>query len=389
MRAFEQRLSDLLLDVYESAADPRHWQVFLKNTARELDASKAALHVHYFASGDTTHTAVGGCAAAIGYDESSLAAYANHYATRDIYVQRIRERFALTMNAGTSEELVTSTELRNTEIFQDYCRTNEVFHVCWSTLEQDKSLAAGLGFIRPENAKPFETKDVDLIKLLNPHLAKAFRLQRIVERAVNDNKAFLSSIAHFDFGVIALDGDGRITNLSAPAKHLLDCQDGVRIRNARLEAIQPSENHKLQEMLAAADQLWKNPLQSSSKSLLLSRKSEEKPLQLTVFPFITTALLVEDSTRVLVFLSDPSRKPASRAAVLSALYQLTPTESRLADLLLQGLEVRQAADQMQTTLETTRFHLKRILAKTNTHRQTELIRLMVSLPGTSASTVWH
>jgi hypothetical protein len=62
------------------------------------------------------------------------------------------------MNAGTSEELVTSSELRNTEIYQDYCRTNEVFHTCWSAFEQTKSIAAGLGFIRPESAKPFKAK---------------------------------------------------------------------------------------------------------------------------------------------------------------------------------------------------------------------------------------
>jgi DNA-binding CsgD family transcriptional regulator len=381
VRAFEQRLSDLLLDVYESAADPQHWLVFLKHAARELDASKAALHVHYFAPDSTTHTAEGSCAVAIGYDAASLAAYANHYATRDIYVQRIRERFPLGMNAGTSENLLTSTELRGTEIYHDYCRANEVFHNCWSAFEQTEGIAAGLGFIRPENAKPFKAKDADLLKLLNPHLAKAFRLQRIIERAADNNNAFLSSIAQFDFGVIALDEDSRITNLSAPAKELLDRQDGIRIRGARLEATQPTENHRLQKMLTASDQIWKNPLQVPSNTLLLSRKSGARALQLVVFPFFATGLLVEDSPRMLVFLSDLSRKPASRAEVLCALYHLTPTESRLADLLLQGTEVRVAADQMRTTLATTRFHLKRVLAKTGTHRQTELIRLMLSLPG--------
>jgi DNA-binding CsgD family transcriptional regulator len=381
MRAFEQRLSDLLLDVYESAADPQHWPLFLKNAARELDASKAALHVHYFASGDTTHTAEGSCAVAIGYDAASLAAYANHYATRDIYVQRIRERFPLGVNAGTSEDLVTSSEYRNTEIYNDFCRTNEVFHTCWSAVEQTKSIAAGLGFIRPENAKPFEAKDADLLKLLNPHLAKAFRLQRIIERAAGNNKAFLNSIAQFDFGVIALDAEGRITHLSAPAKHLLDQQDGIRVQASRLEATYPAENCRLQEMLTMTGQIWENPHQLPCNTLLLSRKSHEKPLHLVVFPFVSSGLLVEDQPQMLVFLSDSSSKPASRAAVLRALYDLTPTESRLADLLLQGLEVREAADLLRTTLETTRFHLKRVLAKTGTHRQTELIRLMLSLPG--------
>jgi hypothetical protein len=85
MSSFEQRLSDLLLDVYEAAANPQHRSIlFLEKAARELNASKAALHVHYFASGSVTHTAEGCCAVAIGYDATSLATYANHYATQDI-----------------------------------------------------------------------------------------------------------------------------------------------------------------------------------------------------------------------------------------------------------------------------------------------------------------
>jgi hypothetical protein len=43
------------------------------------------------------------------------------------------------MNAGTSEELVTSGELRNTELYQDYCRPNEVFHTRRSAFEQTAS----------------------------------------------------------------------------------------------------------------------------------------------------------------------------------------------------------------------------------------------------------
>jgi DNA-binding CsgD family transcriptional regulator len=35
---------------------------------------------------------------------------------------------------------------------------------------------------------------------------------------------------------------------------------------------------------------------------------------------------------------------------------------------------------MGLTLETARFHVKRVLAKTGTKRQTELMRLMLSLP---------
>jgi len=375
-----ERLSCLLLDVYEAAADPRHWGVFLENAARELQVTKAAIHVHAFSPRSWTTHIAGTRVHRIGYDESAVNAYANHYAGRDPYIQRIRERFPR-HGTGTSDDLVTTAELKHSEFYSDYGRPNGIFFNCWTIVEQNERFGSGLSLIRPEDAKQFTAEQVKLLKLLTPHLGKAFRLQRIIERASDNNSALLTSIAQFDFGVVALDGEGRITNLSAPAKYLLDQQDGIRIHASHLEAAYPDENRRLQDMLAVANQVWDHPHRSDGNTLLLSRKSGKKPLQVVVFPFVSSGLLAEERPQVLVFLSDPSSKPASRAAVLRALYGLTPTESRLADLLLQGLEVREAADQLRTTLETTRFQLKRVFAKTGTRRQSELMRLMLSLPG--------
>ena len=93
MRPFEQRLSDLLLDVYEAAANPQHWQILLQRIATEMEATKASIHVHAF-SGQSwaTHTA-GNRVHRVGYDESAASAYANYYAIRDPYIQHIRQRF--------------------------------------------------------------------------------------------------------------------------------------------------------------------------------------------------------------------------------------------------------------------------------------------------------
>jgi len=53
----------------------------------------------------------------------------------------------------------------------------------------------------------------------------------------------------------------------------------------------------------------------------------------------------------------------------------------LSDLLLRGREMQEVANGLGLTLETARFHTKRVLSKTGTRRQTELMRLMLSLPG--------
>jgi DNA-binding CsgD family transcriptional regulator len=141
-------------------------------------------------------------------------------------------------------------------------------------------------------------------------------------------------------------------------------------------------------MLIAVGNAWEKPQRLQFDTLLLSRPSGKKQLQVVVFPFTSTygaAPLGEDRPKVLVVLSDPTSKRLSRGAVLRSLYGLTPTESRLADFMLQACEVRETAEQMRITPGTARFHLKRVLAKTGTRRQSELMRLMLSLPGETQS----
>ena len=115
--------------------------------------------------------------------------------------------------------------------------------------------------------------------------------------------------------------------------------------------------------------------------MLIHRKEPLGPLQVVISPFCSGSLMNEPEANALVLFSDPFSKPKSRAAILRSLYGLTPTESRLSDFLIQGLEVREAAGRLRITVGTARFHLKRVLAKTGARRQSELMRLMLSLPG--------
>lgn len=62
--------------------------------------------------------------------------------------------------------------------------------------------------------------------------------------------------------------------------------------------------------------------------------------------------------------------------VLRDLFGLTPAESRLADALFDSLTVSGAARRCDIALGTARTYLKRILAKTGTTSQSELISLL-------------
>lgn len=67
-----------------------------------------------------------------------------------------------------------------------------------------------------------------------------------------------------------------------------------------------------------------------------------------------------------------------REGMLRETYGLTAAEERLALLILQGLRLGEAEIVLGIRHSTARTHMKRIYAKTGTHRQVELVRLLMS-----------
>ncbi len=87
----------------------------------------------------------------------------------------------------------------------------------------------------------------------------------------------------------------------------------------------------------------------------------------------------------LVFLGAPGRPDRLPSAQdLREYFDLTPAESRVALLLCAGHVPKEVARALQVSVPTVRSHLRALLEKTGTARQTELIQLLSSLPGTGS-----
>ena len=72
-------------------------------------------------------------------------------------------------------------------------------------------------------------------------------------------------------------------------------------------------------------------------------------------------------------------KPDPR--LLSEMFELTPAETRLAVSLLDGGDLASIAADHRLSIETIRAQLKSLFSKTDTHRQAELISLLLRLSG--------
>jgi DNA-binding CsgD family transcriptional regulator len=106
------------------------------------------------------------------------------------------------------------------------------------------------------------------------------------------------------------------------------------------------------------------------------------PYQVTIVPLREDSVLVTDWQRplALVSLSNPASSASLGAGQLRSLFGLSAAEARLVRTLAGGESLAQYAEHAGVTMNTARSQLKAALAKTGTHRQSELVKLVDALP---------
>jgi DNA-binding CsgD family transcriptional regulator len=81
---------------------------------------------------------------------------------------------------------------------------------------------------------------------------------------------------------------------------------------------------------------------------------------------------------VCLLISDPERHRGPSAQEVTALFGLTPAETRLAQSLADGISLRRSADRLGITYGSARSRLTQIFDKTHTRSQRELIKLLLT-----------
>ncbi len=78
-----------------------------------------------------------------------------------------------------------------------------------------------------------------------------------------------------------------------------------------------------------------------------------------------------------LYVIDPEGDTGPDPETLQTLYGLTAAEAALAAELARGRSVDQIAERLGLSRHTVRGHLKAVFAKTGTHRQAELVGLLL------------
>ena len=194
------------------------------------------------------------------------------------------------------------------------------------------------------------------------------------------------AIEKMPYGIVLLLADGTVTSMNTEAGRILDENDGLSLKMDRMISANKTQTRLLNDMLDRVLETSGTSEGSHMAELSIDRPSGRRALNL-LFSGIDrhNFWLLDNPPAAVTFISDPENSPASPAQALQAWYGLTPRESELAVSLLGGDDLARIAEEMSLTRSTVRSYLRSIFKKTETNRQSELVRLLLSLPpmGTS------
>jgi DNA-binding CsgD family transcriptional regulator/PAS domain-containing protein len=368
-------LSELLGLLYEGLAFPERWPDFLNGVARRLQCDKAAI---IFYDWEKQKADIG---FSVGLSEEGRREYNGRYGGKSPILSAVRK--ALQKHGtwhGLAREVMDEAEYRRSEFYKNWARKHDLFHVVMAMWSQGPGAATSLSVGRPERAGPLGQDAVDLMGILTPHLRRAFHIHSRLEALRLSSQAAHAALENFGTAVIAVAADGSVVSLSGRAEALVERNDGVTLRRGKLTAADPTQAAEWERLLRSAAATGTGQGIGFGGAMLLKRRRVSQPLPVTVMPFHSSHVLTAEHPCALVFMNDPAERPPSRAALLSALYGLSPAECRFADLLVAETDLSRVAELMRVTVNTARFMVKSIFRKTQTNRQSQLVRLLMSLP---------
>jgi DNA-binding CsgD family transcriptional regulator len=169
--------------------------------------------------------------------------------------------------------------------------------------------------------------------------------------------------------LVLIGQSSRILYASPDAKRILAENDGLAALDSMLCA-SLEEDHA--HLAAALDTMLDADNTVSKQEINIRRPSGK-------LPFKVRLNALTDTGQVLAMIQDTHTNHQAWYDRLQARFQLTPRECQCTMLLTDGYSMAEVADRMNISMQTLRQHLKHAFNKTGTHKQHELVGIVLQM----------
>ena len=302
--------------------------------------------------------------------------YLEHYHPIDERVPRVRQlpdsRLVHITELYTAEELQTSpvyNESMRRASSQDSLNVRldgpAGSHITWATAD-------------PVGSGGWDDPQLALIQGLLPHIRQFVRIRQTLVGAGALSASITDLLDTPRIGVIHLDRRGRIMETNDRARRILRHGDGLSDRDGELRARRPADHVRLARLVAAA--LPTSGAVPVSGSMLLHRSTVLRPCVVHVKPVRVRQMdFGARRVAVLVLIVEPGYASPLDPSLVATTLGLTPMESQIVVWLAEGRTVHEMTVATGRVPSSIYWHLKQIYQKLGVARQTDLVRLVLSL----------
>jgi DNA-binding CsgD family transcriptional regulator len=369
-----EKLSALIGAIYDCAVAPDRWEATLQSIRTELCLATAVLAVNPLPAGDPTIFATSGIppewlGRMWGYGEETLELWGGP--------ARISQ-FPLDEPMVQSQATDRATWKDNRWI-TEWGYPQGLWDAVGFAFARDPKMVGNLTFGRHRTAGEVGDAELTALRLIAPHVRRAIAISRLLEVKTLEAVTFASALEILSAGVVLVDEHVGIVHANAAAGAMLRARDPIRSQQGRLTLAYAAASKALQTAVAVAA---RNEMDLGRRGIgIPQRRADGTPCVAHVMPLragqIRPGLAQRATAAVFVALAaSPPRMPADALALL---YDLTPAESRIFELIADGQAASDIAVVLGIAPSTVKTHLLRVFDKTGCRRQAELVKLAASM----------
>ena len=227
---------------------------------------------------------------------------------------------------------------------------------------------------------PPERKEFELVELLTPHIANAWRMSQRLVRASRIDDFNLLLLESVPWGVVTLDHRGQVLSVNGPARMIMKRGDGLHISRGELGAKRAADDRTLQIEVGRSLKAARGEGLHPGGAMAIGRAGEAVPYGIRVLPLRhVTGPMPQGVPFVAVVIADFVAPQRPGHEDLMAVLGLSRREADLAVQLSAGLPLREAAMAAGMSYNTARNHIRLIFAKTGAKSQLQLIGILRGL----------
>lgn len=371
MESTENKALALIEPIYAAATDRQQWSHLIEAISNAVGGQGGMLRLIDYSNREV------GFFETLGYETRFTQAYRDYY----IAIDPLRGYFE-NSPVGTislASQLQDYASIRNSEFHNDYNRPQNKEFLAGATLARDNDVTLQFGVHRTKRAGDFGQKDMQLLRLLLPHLTRAVQVHRLIGETSARADMACATLDKARIGIFLLDADGYIQHINREGEKLL-VSGKLAVAHKKLALTNIGDTAQLHRLIASAACPTLRKTLSGGGDMKLRSTQGKIDLELRVIPMSgrnDAVGLYFQTGVVVVLVSHPGALRLTWQKVAST-YGLSPAESKLAVILAEGCRPEEAAERLSISIHTARAQLKSIFAKTGTNRQSQLVSLLLS-----------